>query len=69
MVDVATVDADPRRGAAAGSRVGSFGFGLAIATVVLTVVATNAVVDAFLRLALDARLTNLEADVRESGSG
>ena len=65
MVDVATVDADPRRDGAAGSRVGGFGFGVAIATVVLTVVATNAVVGAFLWLALDARLTNLEADVRE----
>lgn len=65
MVDVSTVDADPRRDGAAGSRFGSFGFGLAIATVVLTVVATNVAVGAFLWLALDARLTNLEADVRE----
>ena len=65
MVDVSTVDADPRRDGSAGSRFGSFGFGLAIATVAPTVVATNAVVGAFLWLAIDARLTNLEADVRE----
>lgn len=65
MVDVSTVDADPRRNGAAGARFGSFGFGLAIATVVLTVVATNVAVGAFLRFAIDARLTNIEADVRE----
>ena len=65
MVDVSAVDADPRRDGAAGARVGGFCFGLAIATVVLTVVATNAVVGAFLWLAIDARLTNIEADMRE----
>ena len=65
MVDVATVDADPRRDGAAGSRVGGFGFGVAVASIALTVVATNVAVGAFLWLALDARLTNLEADVRE----
>lgn len=65
MVDVSTVDADPRRDGAAGQRFGGLGFGLAVATVALTVVATNVAVGAFLRFAIDARLTNIEADVRE----
>lgn len=65
MVDVSTVDADPRRDGAAGQRFGGLGFGLAVATVALTVVATNVAVGAFLRFAIDARLTNIEADMRE----
>ena len=65
MVDVSMADAEPRRDGGAGSRFGGFGFGLAVATVVLTVVATNVAVGAFLWLAIDARLTNLEADMRE----
>ena len=65
MVDVSMADAEPRRDGGAGPRFGGFGFGLAVATVVLTVVATNVAVGAFLWLAIDARLTNIEADVRE----
>lgn len=65
MVDVSTVDADPRRDGAAGQRFGGLGFGLAVATVALTVVATNVAVGAFLRFAIDARLTNIEANMRE----
>lgn len=65
MVDVSTVDADPRRDGAAGQKFGGLGFGLAVATVALTVVATNVAVGAFLWLAIDARLTNIEADMRE----
>lgn len=65
MVDVSAVDADPRRDGAAGQKFGGLGFGLAVATVALTVVATNVAVGAFLWLAIDARLTNIEADMRE----
>ena len=65
MVGVSMADAEPRRNGAAGPRFGGLGFGLAVATVALTVVATNMAVGAFLWLAIDARLTNLEADMRE----
>ena len=58
-------EAEPRRNGAAGPRFGGLGFGLAVATVALTVVATNVAVGAFLWLAIDARLTNIEADMRE----
>ena len=68
-VDVSVADAEPRRDGGAGSRFGGSGFGLAVATVALTVVATNVAVGVFLWLAIDARLTNLEADVRESRVG
>ena len=64
-VEVSVADAEPRRDGGAGSRFGGSGFGLAVATVALTVVATNVAVGVFLWLAIDARLTNLEADVRE----
>ncbi len=65
MVDVSMAAADPRRDGAAGPRFSGFGFGVAVAAVALTVVATNVVVGAFLWLAIDARLTNIEADMRE----
>lgn len=65
MVDVSMAAADPRRDGAAGPRFSGFGFGIAVATVALTVVATNVAVGALLWLAIDARLTNIEADVRE----
>ena len=48
--------------------VGTNGFGIVIATIVLTVVGTNAAVGAFLWLALDARMTSLDAGMGELGA-
>ena len=63
MVDVSTVDTGPDR--RAGAKANGFGFGVIIATIVLTVVGTNVAVGAFLWLALDARMTSLEAGMGE----
>ena len=49
----------------AGVRMNGFGFGIVIATIVLTVMGTNVAVGAFLRFAFDARMTNLEAGMAQ----
>ncbi len=56
-------DTGPDRRAGVGTN--GFGFGIVIATIVLTVVGTNVAVGAFLWLALDARMTNLEAGMSQ----
>ena len=61
MTDIPMADTGPDR--RAGGRAN--GFGIVIVTIVLTVVGTNVAVGAFLWLALDARMTNLEAGMSQ----
>ena len=63
MTDIPMADTGPDRRAGVGTN--GFGFGIAIVTIVLTVVGTNVAVGAFLWLALDARMTNLEAGMSQ----
>ena len=63
MTDIPMADTGPDRRAGVGTN--GFGFGIVIATIVLTVVGTNVAVGAFLWLALDARMTSLEAGMGE----
>ena len=67
MADIPMADTVQYRGA--GGRANGFGFVIAIATVVLTVVGTNVAVGVFLWLALDARMDQLDARMTSLESG
>ncbi len=67
MADISMADTGPDR--RAGVKANGFGFVIAIATVVLTVVGTNVAVGAFLWLALDARMDRIDARMTSLETG